>query len=519
ESGSSARSLTSEDGSFCLYLPQKSSYRLETGASFEFMAYEESDSSPAHPPGTRDIKIVLQKTPSRNLYVVDAETSAPIQQFGIGPSGDGTKWPEIKNHPNGEYKLSLAPFARFAVFAPGYAPKIASVPALNDNIIVRMLKPGKLVGKANFNNKACAGLVIEVAPAESERRDDNFQSRVIDDAQDGRFAIDGLPPGIYNLYLRGRSTAPRRLTRLQIVAGATVDVGEVNLEFAGSIRGELLVDDKFSGKRLTVELNNNDALNTIDREYETIGGGTFSFTALEASEYLLTITYWVESENGGSSSGTTLGTRFKFKLRSGEDKKITIDMRSNNSANFTILTNAANRPVYWPIVLFHPEDAQFPERNAGEIQSGGAITGTVPPGRYTIKLYSQWFIPLARTGIINLLKDHKNEIVIDAMVGGLIVELPKDKNIYEVGEFPIRLDGTYNNEPWTTTITLGGTGTNSFWLWPMDPEVGRRFSINEIPPGRVKLFVNNQKDPIHEIDIRAGETSTREIPAPAVENK
>ncbi len=79
-----------------------------------------------------------------------------------------------------------------------------------------------------------------VREADSDRRDEMLRVRRAATDADGRFELAGLPSGPIRLAIRSDVLAPRDLDDLALAARATLDVGDIVLDFALVLEGEVL---------------------------------------------------------------------------------------------------------------------------------------------------------------------------------------------------------------------------------------------------------------------------------------
>ncbi len=317
-SGQGAGARSAADGSFTMHLPQNDSYRLDFDPK-GFEHYGGHGSDPV-PPGTSDLRVVLRRGSSMTFAVVDAETSQPIERYGITLQvfeGDG--WsrsesadpPRLEDHPGGESRLVLPKGKAVAhLEAPGHAPagaEIAEDPRGSGRQTIRLSRGSSLSGRALkggapvANTRAvlerCSTKIdasIPDEPPEERFFSDNYRfdlspfvgrRREVATDAGGRFQFVDLAAGTYVLTLRDNSSAPLVREGLKVGAGQATDLGDFTLESGAGIRGRLVLPPGRSAQGWEVVL---DDTWPNDRR-ELAADGRFLFEGLTPGRHVIRV--------------------------------------------------------------------------------------------------------------------------------------------------------------------------------------------------------------------------------------
>lgn len=276
------------------------------------MTFGEPRRSAVYAQNTTDVTIHLMPEASAAFHVVDAITGAPIERFGfeIGKapsrhsSSSRAELP-LEHHPGGKLLASVSPQRHtLRIQAPGYAPQSSS---FSPRQTIRLEPEGRIRGRIVFEGWPVPEATIRIERAwlaeepdtllecyENEEWDGGYdlddytgRLRTVSSDAEGHFELGELARGTYEVGVTASVGAPRTLRTVQVVAGETLDLGDLELHSAAGVRGRVIVGAGVvaSGLILHREHSLDDELDDV-----TIGpDGRFELTGLTAGEHRLTI--------------------------------------------------------------------------------------------------------------------------------------------------------------------------------------------------------------------------------------
>jgi hypothetical protein len=234
----------------------------------------------ATPPGTSDLRILVEPEARTTFVIVDAETQLPIEDAAIavvsGASGavDLSSLVERAAAPRGIATRFARPGVdRFVAFAPGYASRLRSVEwnAKDGRSVVRLERESTLSGTLRGGDGGpLPGVELRVRSGDLRRHAST--------AADGAFSVSGLAAGRHLLIAvaEGRGAAVREIT---LRVGEIAAPLELRLEPAARIEGLALANDRTH--RLESALLDEPLEIAID------GAGKFVVEDLPPGDYLL----------------------------------------------------------------------------------------------------------------------------------------------------------------------------------------------------------------------------------------
>ena len=400
-SGQGAQTKSAADGSFTMAIPQNDAYRFDIAApGFEHLG---GYTSTAYEPGTRDVRLVLKRSREVDVPVVDAETGAAVEMYGIALSvteHDGwhtdepLEAPGIVKHAGGRARVSLDRGKVMArVLAPGYAAVSVQLEVPGDareTLPIRLVRASSISGRVGRAGAPRASARVELAsawikrdvskPDEPEEElifSDNyfhdiagFGGRGRDATLDaeGRFRFDDLPAGHYRLVVRDAGTAPYVIESIAIATKQALDLGEIVLRAGCSIRGRIVPAPTPSVGRWEV---------TLDRPYarehaEVDSTGAFRFDGVDPGKHVLV----VKCEDSIDEPIPML----EIDVAAGEIKDVVLDVGALVPARVTVHVTRGGLPVEGVQVIGYCE-ATRQENRIGELTNAhGMATGNCAPG-------------------------------------------------------------------------------------------------------------------------------------------
>lgn len=279
-SGRGAGGNSGPDGRFVIPLPQVEPYTLSAQLDGYLTWGSEHDKSVTYAPGRHDIEVVMRSLPRTRFLVVDAETGAPIERFGLEINEDvGSKSPGMtfrtgrsptqEQHVGGIAEATgRVGIDQYVVAAEGYVlakgdveHDVADVPTQT----VRMQRGAGVRGRVLRDDTALADAVVETVRIRGNARtadgqpdpdrynvDGNTRRATRTDAE-GRFVLGALERGNYRLTVRPSSGAPLVLAPVN-VAQRTTDLGDLHVLAGATIVGQLLLPAGVDGTGLAILL-------------------------------------------------------------------------------------------------------------------------------------------------------------------------------------------------------------------------------------------------------------------------
>lgn len=325
-SGQGAGARSGKDGSFRISLPQDEPYSLE--ATLDGYAGYDSGHLKHFAPGTEGIEVVLKRPNLTTYSVVNAESGAPVETFGLKViavrSEHGTTSSSAHNeaarssdHPGGEVQQRGDPrFDDYTIVAPGFAPRRGRVAHDVEGVprqTLRLEPAGWIVGRFVLEGEPMGNATLQLSadrvparPGVTEGEDDVFSDDWVQDLgpfegrlrnfradEDGAFRIGDLAAGTYELRLAATGVAPRVVERIRVEFGRETDLGDVEAFLPSAIAGRIVLTAGIPSSGLAISLG--DANWADDEKAQTTDvEGRFEFANLEEGIHHL----WIESKPG-----------------------------------------------------------------------------------------------------------------------------------------------------------------------------------------------------------------------------
>jgi hypothetical protein len=447
ESGQGAHCQTAADGTFTMALPRNGEYRFDIQAP----GYEHFGgfASTAYAPGTRDVRIVLEKSHDVDVSIVDAETGAAVESFGIAltvveadgwHTDESLEVPKVTERANGRATVPLERGKVIArVFAPGYAS--VSVPlevsaGAREAPPIRLVKAASIRGRVVRAGAPRTSARVELASAWSKRDvsqpDEPEEERIFSDnyARDvagfagrkrdatvdaeGRFHFDDLGAGRYRLVVRDSDDAPYVVESIAVAAKQALDLGDIALRAGGSIRGRIVPQPTLTIGKWEV---------TLDRPYapehaEVDTSGLFRFDGIEPGKHVLV----VKCESSDDEPKPLL----EIDVAAGETREVVLDVGALVPARVTVRVTRGGLPVQGVQVIGSCEATRQESRIGDATDLHGVATGNCTPcDAVRFNVLSELQLPLGEaTTAIRVPAGESIDVSVSVNAGRARVEFP-----------------------------------------------------------------------------------------------
>lgn len=402
-SGQGAGARSGDDGSFRISLPQDEPYNLE--ATLNGYAKYDSGHRKHFDPGTEGIEVVLVRPRLTTYTVVNAESNAPIETFGLKiitvrtehgttSSSDHDEAARPVEHPGGNVQERGDPrFDDFTIVAPGFAPKrgrvshdVGGVPSQT----IRLEPAGWMTGRFALDGKPLANVTIQASadrlparPGVTDGEDDVFSDDWVKDLgrfegrsrnflaeDDGAFRIGDLAAGTYELRLCATGVAPRVLERIRVESGRETDLGDVEAFLPSTIAGRIVLTAGVPSSGLTISLG--DANWADDEKAQTTDvEGRFEFANLEEGTHHL----WIEPKPGVLLRGKPI----QVQLGRAEQREVLIELGERVPARIEARIRIRGQAAAGLSVIAKSEPSANNDL-LGETNELGVATGDAHPG-------------------------------------------------------------------------------------------------------------------------------------------
>lgn len=291
EEGRVAQARSREDGTFVLYLPQDGPHTLECKREGFATWGDQHDRATLFESGARDIAIVMEALAPLTIRVVDAESGAPIESFGVtvvANMGTGaatksyTSMRASKNvaRPGGTAQVFGTPGVdAIDVSADGYLLTRLDLeePTGPDFVqVVKLDRTGRIVGRAWKDGVPVANAAVMLAAVLVENPDDMAAMRgepttgavswypLVRDASartasrtddEGRFSVEVREDGHARLSISVGPGATLERIFDDLSSTATRDLGDLHADTPGRIEGTVVTGVGVDPTGLVVELD------------------------------------------------------------------------------------------------------------------------------------------------------------------------------------------------------------------------------------------------------------------------
>lgn len=402
-SGSSAQSDV--HGAFSLPMPEDRPYRImadregylplplwgsDSPDTKSSLCLLDGKPCPAFATATRGIEIRLLRAEQVTFHVVAASDGQSIQRFGLATDavrvGGGVRNSRvlsselaIEQHPNGTAVLpgNESEFD-YAVAAPGFGPQTGRVvfdPGTEGEVTLRLAAAARIEGRLVRDGQGVPMPTIafsrtKLLPSDLGSGDHDYRggSRYWSRGEaDGRFALNDLAAGTYQLVLRADGVAPITLDKLDVGVGATLDLGNIEASSPGRILGRVIGAPSVEG--LTVSIGG-PLSSDPGTALLTTRNGTFGFEGLAEGDHWV----WVEAKPGILAEDISR----KVHLGPGEERKLQINLAPSApySIEARVLINDEPRAG---LIVFAATSTGDHFPSIGTTDSAGVVRGEIPP--------------------------------------------------------------------------------------------------------------------------------------------
>ncbi|MBL8862321.1 MAG: carboxypeptidase regulatory-like domain-containing protein [Planctomycetes bacterium] len=520
--GQSASARTRDDGTFTLYLAKPDPHTLEVKRAEGFLDWGGGRGAPefTFEPGRQDLRIVLTRAATTTFRVVEAESRAPIESFGISvatkpaPGSITSLFARdlrVEAHPRGEVALPASPGVHLVcVSAPDRAPAQVDVahdagqPGVQTIALAqaaalrgRLLLAGEPLVRATARlereslqpdgtptkEAALGGTHVQFDVGEHAGR-----RRSVAPDETGRFRFGELSGGHYRLRIEGGGGARTIRRGLEVPAQGELDLGDLHIDPGARVRGRLVAAAGESAVGYKVRLDGD-----WDRELVVaLASGEFEFEGLEAGQHFLE---WMRPGQEDLSLGQTRTNSEEFELAAGEAREIVIHLADHAPCTLNVLVVRSGSPVPGVTVL-----VEVPLRNGSgrfyESQSttdgNGRVTLSVDGGTrfdLTVRTASG---QLLGSGGLDLVAPSGGflEKTIEIRLGTLTLELPPSLAAPQTGWTLRAVLSRANQDPcfgYASSPGSRGTPPNA------KPWTGPLVELGEFPAGTFDATIHFER--------------------------
>ncbi|MBL8696639.1 MAG: carboxypeptidase regulatory-like domain-containing protein [Planctomycetes bacterium] len=404
-SGSGAGARTAVDGTFTIHLPQRDPYRL-TATKDGFHGASEATSSEGHPPGSRDVRIILRKASGTRLQVVDADGGKRLEAFSVRRGGSGRTARPLAEATSGEVEFFVAQEETIIVSSPGYAPARRDMktgsPA-DSLMTVQLDRAGRIEGRILVAGKPAAGAAISIEIDHESKQSNRYldNSMALSDAT-GAFVVQDIGPGCYQVTVQAKHAAVRVIRKIEVKAGLPSDIGALDIVPESTLEGRMLVDTGTSMASFEVEISpfSTGTGGASSVRVKPDPDGHFKFEGLAAGEHTISAIRWQKSPGG--ASGIPAGCPVRLVIRERERVTLDLDLRDQERAGLVASVTINGLPARGCQISVAPADLRHSGVIVGTTDESGVATGKCPDGLRIVEARSANGVLLARSSPIEL---------------------------------------------------------------------------------------------------------------------
>jgi uncharacterized GH25 family protein len=264
--------------------------------------------------GTDNVIIEALKEADVCGQVVDAASNAPIASFtcrmrttnGPGMATSPTEITQAFTSPTGDFCVNGVPAGQYVVeaSAPGYAPTFSAElvvqrgQAQGGKVTIRLTRGGQISGRIVDSAGKPVGRA-RIQTKDPEWDDDGFTAMLGNEfpsnvteldvrcGEDGRFLLNGLTPGTYQMRVNAAGYSLLVKQEIQVTDGQETKLGDVAMQKGGVVRGTLF---DAGGKPLvggTINLVPDDNNGGKPRTTKSGANGTFAIANVAPGRYMV----------------------------------------------------------------------------------------------------------------------------------------------------------------------------------------------------------------------------------------
>lgn len=469
-------------------------------------------------PGTSDVVLryeregVLPRGPyggpwSLELVVTD-RLGEPIEQLSVDQDVNAipfTVSPPVPA-PGGELVVPIdTPWSKFRVLAPGFGAYRGNLDPREwvdgrQRIEITLSRAGSVTGRLVHAGEPMAG---EVRASHGRWR---LKSSVVADAE-GRFLIDGLGAGAWDVEVAVPGFAAQSLEEVQVQPGSATDLGDVEVRALASVRGRVEVGAPFVEAGLAVEVQDaRDAVHhaIVDAE------GRFALEGLAPG--------MATARLPGQPPRVMEKVEERIKLRAGEAVEVELDATHLAGATLVVRARTDAGPLAGAIVRVRPRvDGERPQALARTDADGHLRWHVLAHPEAEVLVDAPNGAPLAGgRAEVRLGPGSTAEVDVHVESGELRLALPAD--VASRSGYSVRVDLTPLDDADGDTIAMRVVRRGEVynlrggerWL-PGLRVVDGTWDLGPFPPGRFAYTAQvGGSDVVHEgeLEVLAGRTAT-----------
>jgi len=391
-SGWGAGAKSGADGRFVVHLPQDEPYSLSAKLDGHLTWGDEHDKATMYAPGRRGLEIVLKGLARTRFNVVDSETGAPIERFGLsilednGSRSPGRVFtekrpPAAELHPGGVAEATArAGIDLYVIAADGYLMatgdveyEVADVPAQTvrmqrgAGVRGRVLRDGAALADALVESVAIAGRHTTRDGKEDTERyfvEANTRRTTRTDAE-GRFELAALDPREHRLTVRAAEGAPLVIAPVSVPRTKTLELGDLKMLAGATILGQLVLPAGVApaGCKIWLDDWREGVKALVD------GAGQFRFENVPAGVRFLTL----DERPGELAAGASL----RVEIAAGETQSVTIDARDRAMCAVDLRIDLGDLPVAGTQVNLIRAANPMDHESVGNCDATGRVRGSV----------------------------------------------------------------------------------------------------------------------------------------------
>lgn len=541
-------------GAFTVTLDVDEPHTLSIGRSEEWAGLADPDSERIeYEPGRNDVRLVVRPTKRVTFRVTSAADGSPIERFGLAlprrlrPGQMTTQDDvEIEAHPGGALVRAADPATQtLVVDAPGYAPVETDIvldAGSTDTQTVALAPEGLIVGRVTIGDAPAAGarvtssreswrahngmLTMRPGANESNSRTDigPYAGRPRNETAgaNGEFRINRLATGTYALTVDTSDGAPGFVREIGVVAGRATDVGLIEVDAGGTLRGRFIPPPGVSPLGYGVAISpvgvDHSRPNPIRSRQIKIAqlDGTFEFKGLAAATWC--VQWTVPDANGYLFSDNNEFPRVV--VTPGGVAEIVLDASNSSPCKVAVRVFRRGEPFAGALVnawaQMRGSSKTWSTVKIGVTDAEGRVEGDVEGGlTFRLQIYEKERGPLLLETPEELVAEPngriEREIRLDT--GSLVLVLPANLTPPEKGSVSVVLSGanTTARQFDVRTAGMGPIGRDGFeWkgtVIPLGPVATGKYSVRvnirqfDADPAQIGRLIPSDLRPVFTTDV------------------